>query len=235
MCIGAIVGAVAGAAVAYGAQVYNNYQSGMDLGQAMTTDINLATIATGAVAGAVVGGSLGVASTDAIAGYSVSSSLTLGAVGSISNMAGNVMGQTAALREGESINGTDVAVAGVTGFAAGMAAPVVGSTYIGSIAGGYIGSAALNSVANVGQYVASQSIKGEQITSTGLKTNAASGALTGLVSGPTSEVRGLSFLRSPLKAPEFLKANITKSGIIRGLGAGLYSNWNYESAFPGGR
>ena len=91
----AIAGAVIGAGIAYGAQVYNNYQSGMCLSQAATSNINIAAIATGAVAGAVVGGTLGVASTGAIAGYTVGSAVELGAVGAATNMAGNVVGQYA--------------------------------------------------------------------------------------------------------------------------------------------
>ena len=188
----ALAGAVIGAGIAYGAQVYNNYQSGMSLSQAATSNINIAAIATGAVAGAVVGGTLGVASTGAITGYTVGTAVEMGALGSATNMAGNALGQYAS---SGTVNATDVAVAGVVGFAAGAAAPVVGATAVGSLAGGYAGSVGLGAAANSAQYVATQSIKGDQITGMGLAINAISGGAGGLLGGPTSTVpRALSLI-----------------------------------------
>jgi RHS repeat-associated protein len=141
----AVVGAIAGAGIAYGVQVYANTQRGMDLGQAMTTDINYAAIGTGAVAGAVIGGTLGIAAgASGIAGYTVGSAIQLGAVGAASNMAGNALSQYATTG---TINTTDLAVAGITGFAAGAAAPIVASTGIGSMAAGYVGSIGLGATA----------------------------------------------------------------------------------------
>lgn len=57
-CIGFIVGAVIGAAVAYGTQVYNNYQNGVP--NPWTQNIDVTSIVAGALTGAVIGGSLGV-------------------------------------------------------------------------------------------------------------------------------------------------------------------------------
>ena len=228
----ALAGAVIGAGIAYGAQVYNNYQSGMSLSQAATSNINIAAIATGAVAGAVVGGTLGVASTGAITGYTVGTAVEMGALGSATNMAGNALGQYAS---SGTVNATDVAVAGVVGFAAGAAAPVVGATAVGSLAGGYAGSVGLGAAANSAQYVATQSIKGDQITGMGLAINAISGGAGGLLGGPTSTVpRALSFdtaakgLSRSLNAQDFLRANVTRAGLTRGLLSGAASNWNYD-------
>jgi len=231
MCIGAFIGALAGASIAYGAQVYSNYQAGMDVGQAMTTNINVAAVVTGGVAGAVVGGSLGIASTGAITGYTVGTALEMGAIGSATNMAGNAVGQIAS---SGSVNPTDVAVAGVVGFAAGVAAPAVGTTAIGSMAGGYAGAVGLGATANTAQYVATQSIKGDRITGVGLGINALSGAVAGGFGGPTSSAKGLSFATTDrsysrfLNARGFLRANVTSAGLARGFGSGGLSNWNYE-------
>ncbi|MBK8987682.1 MAG: hypothetical protein IPM39_16655 [Chloroflexi bacterium] len=60
-CIGAIGGAIGGAAVGYGAQVYQNMQNGQSFTAALTTDIDAGKIVAGAVVGAVVGGTLGAA------------------------------------------------------------------------------------------------------------------------------------------------------------------------------
>jgi RHS repeat-associated protein len=60
-CIGAIGGAIVGAAVGYGAQVYQNMQNGQSFTAALTTDIDAGKIVAGAVVGAVVGGTLGAA------------------------------------------------------------------------------------------------------------------------------------------------------------------------------
>jgi len=57
--VGAAVGAVVGAVIGYGVQVYNNVASGMDLGSALTTNIDWKPIVGGAVGGAVVGSGVG--------------------------------------------------------------------------------------------------------------------------------------------------------------------------------
>jgi RHS repeat-associated protein len=54
-CIGALVGAAIGAAVEYGSQVYDNYQSGMTISNAMTTNIDGAKIGGAAVRGLITG------------------------------------------------------------------------------------------------------------------------------------------------------------------------------------
>jgi hypothetical protein len=114
--------------------VYNNYQSGMDMGQAMTTNINGAAIVTGAVAGTIIGGTMGLASAGTVAGFTVGTALEMGALGAASNMAGNVAGQV--LVPGGSLNAinpTDVAVAGVVGFTAGVTAPLSAASMVGAL------------------------------------------------------------------------------------------------------
>jgi hypothetical protein len=198
----------------------------MDLGQAMTTDINYAAIGTGAVAGAVIGGTLGIAAgASGIAGYTVGSAIQLGAVGAASNMAGNALSQYATTG---TINTTDLAVAGITGFAAGAAAPIVASTGIGSMAAGYVGSIGLGATANVAQYAATQSIKGAEITGDGIKANAFGGVLGGVVGGPTSFVKGLSYLNASKEASNLIRQNVTRANLTRGLLAGTHSNYNFE-------
>lgn len=80
-----------------------------------------------------------------MAGYSVGSAIQFGAFRAISNRAENGMRQTATTG---SINPTDVAVAGVTGFTMRFAAPVVVSTTIGDMLRGYVGSVALGTAVN---------------------------------------------------------------------------------------
>jgi RHS repeat-associated protein len=67
ICI-ALAGAAVGALVSYGSQVASNVQSGMDLGTAMTTNIDGAKIATGAGIGAV-GGLIGGVAIPALAAF----------------------------------------------------------------------------------------------------------------------------------------------------------------------
>ncbi|MGH2485687.1 MAG: RHS repeat-associated core domain-containing protein, partial [Ktedonobacterales bacterium] len=55
--IGFLGGLIVGGAIAYGVQVYNNYQSGA--ANPWTSNIDLGTIAAGAMAGGVVGGTMG--------------------------------------------------------------------------------------------------------------------------------------------------------------------------------
>ena len=83
-------------------------------------------------------------------------------LGAASNMAGNVAGQL--IDNGGNFNKidtTDVAVAGVTGFASGVLAPVGATTLVGSVA--------LGGVANTAQYAATKAIKGEQVTGKGIR------------------------------------------------------------------
>jgi hypothetical protein len=57
-----IGGALIGAGINYGSQVYNNFQSNCgDLGAALTQDINLASVGESALAGAAIGFSIGLA------------------------------------------------------------------------------------------------------------------------------------------------------------------------------
>ena len=58
-----LVGGIIGAAIGYGAQVYQNAQSGMLFTDALTTDISAEKILAGAVAGALAGTLLPVAAT----------------------------------------------------------------------------------------------------------------------------------------------------------------------------
>lgn len=214
----ALVGGAIGAGVAYGVQVYQNTQSGMDIQHAMTTNINGAAIITGAAAGAVIGGTMGMASAGAVTGYTVGNALQMGAIGSVTNMAGNVVGQLAG---GGSIKATDVAVAGVVGFAAGAVAPFVGDKLVASVA-----PKALGAAANIAQYVATQSIKGEKITGTGIVTNGVSGIVGGWIGGPITPT-GLAFGSRGL-ARNFRAVNIGRVSFGRAaLGAGI-SNQNYE-------
>jgi hypothetical protein len=227
--VGAIGGAIVGAGIAYGAQVYANTQQGMDIGAAMTTNINGAAIATGAIAGAVVGGTMGLASTGAVTGLTVGTVAQMGALGSATSMAGTAVGQLASTG---TVNPTDVAVAGVVGFASGAAAPIAGATMLTA--------AGLGAVSNVAQYTATQSIKGEQMTGAGVMTNAASGVIGGALGGAVSTVpKALSFdtaeraFSRMLNAKAFTSLNLGTGSFLRaGLGAGV-SGWDYQKTVNG--
>jgi len=63
-CIaGAIIGALVGAGIAYGAHVYNNYQSGAN--DPWTHNIDWGAVGMGALAGAFIGGAMGAGATAA--------------------------------------------------------------------------------------------------------------------------------------------------------------------------
>ena len=102
------------------------------------------SILTGAAAGAVIGGTMGFASPAVVTGYTASNAVGLGTLGAASNMAGNVAGQL--IDNGGNFNKidtTDVAVAGVTGFASGVLAPVGATTLVGSVALGGVANTCL--------------------------------------------------------------------------------------------
>jgi RHS repeat-associated protein len=61
--IGAIGGAIIGAGIAYGAQVYNNYQSGA--ANPWTDNIDVGVVVAGGLAGALIGGTMGAGATAA--------------------------------------------------------------------------------------------------------------------------------------------------------------------------
>lgn len=78
MCISALVGAAAGAIVAYGGQVYNNLQnSNMTISQALTTNISGRQILTGASVGGLAGLTMGAGA--ALFGSGVGATLVSGA------------------------------------------------------------------------------------------------------------------------------------------------------------
>jgi RHS repeat-associated protein len=79
-CIGFVVGAIVGAAISYGTQVYNNYQSG---NPNPWTDVNLAQIGESALVGGVIGatgGAAGAAVASALEGSSALVAIGGGAV-----------------------------------------------------------------------------------------------------------------------------------------------------------
>jgi RHS repeat-associated protein len=180
--VGALAGALVGGGIAYGLQVYNNYRSGMNLSQALTTNINVASIVTGAVAGAVIGASAGVATTAAVKGYTVGNALGFGALNATTSMVGNAIGQSFATGN---INPTDVAVAGVVGFASGVAAPLVATTLPGAMA--------LGGASNIAQYTATSSIKGDPISARGVVASGVTGIIGGGVGGRATPVQGLRY------------------------------------------
>jgi len=86
----ALAGAIAGEVVNYGIQAFNNYQSGMSLGDALTTNIDAKSIAVAAVGGAVAGATMGLASAavGAIMLPGLAATATEGVIGgAISNIA----------------------------------------------------------------------------------------------------------------------------------------------------
>ena len=76
--LGAAVGALIGAGVVYGTQVAANLNRGMDLGQALTTDLDAAKIVRGAVTGAVIGTGVGAVASLVAAGAATASVATAG-------------------------------------------------------------------------------------------------------------------------------------------------------------
>jgi len=76
--IGAAVGALIGAGVVYGTQVAANLNRGMDLGRALTTDLDAAKIVRGAVTGAVIGTGVGAVASLVAAGAATASVATAG-------------------------------------------------------------------------------------------------------------------------------------------------------------
>ncbi len=78
-CIGAIAGAIVGAAVSYGAQVYNNYQNGSS--NPWTSNIDWGAVGTGAVTGALIGATLGAAAPALAAGATAGFAALSGGVG----------------------------------------------------------------------------------------------------------------------------------------------------------
>ncbi|HEX8996611.1 MAG TPA: RHS repeat-associated core domain-containing protein [Ktedonobacterales bacterium] len=81
-CIaGAIIGAVVGAGIVYGVQVYNNYQSGAS--NPLVDNIDWGAVGMGALAGAFIGGTMGAGATAAAgvfaAGGSVGTAASAGA------------------------------------------------------------------------------------------------------------------------------------------------------------
>ena len=78
LLICAAIGAVAGAAIVYGAQVIGNLQKGESPGRALT-DVSIKNIVIGAAAGAVIGGTLGVATPIALSLAAGAETTTVGA------------------------------------------------------------------------------------------------------------------------------------------------------------
>ncbi|MGC8787633.1 MAG: hypothetical protein ACP5Q1_09445, partial [Anaerolineae bacterium] len=93
-------GALLGAAIDYGTQVYHNYQSnGGNLGAALTTNIDLAAVGKSALAGAAVGLTVAVAAPVAIA-----------AAGDVLTGAGLALGSTELFGAGMAAYGTATAL-----------------------------------------------------------------------------------------------------------------------------
>ena len=76
--LGAAVGALIGAGIGYGTQVAANLNRGMDLGRALTTDLDAAKIVRGAVTGAVIGTGVGAVASLVAAGAATASVATAG-------------------------------------------------------------------------------------------------------------------------------------------------------------
>jgi RHS repeat-associated protein len=95
-CLAAIGGAIAGGGIAYVSQVVQNYQDGMTISEALTTNIDVGQIAAGAVGGAIIGGTFGaaaVAGGGSLAGIGLLEAAGYGAVSYV------VAGQATSLTE----------------------------------------------------------------------------------------------------------------------------------------
>jgi RHS repeat-associated protein len=94
VCIAAGVGAVIGAGIAYGTQVYQNYQAGQSGGDAWT-NVNAKSIVIGAVVGAVAGG-VGAAAGPALVGMAGKGLLGAISAGALEGMAAGSASQLVA-------------------------------------------------------------------------------------------------------------------------------------------
>lgn len=104
LCI--VIGAVAGAAVGYATQVYNNFQNnGGNLEKALTTNISADPILAGAVTGATIGLGVGIVSTlasgaaAAAGGSTIGTSLASSRLQSLTNSANNELSANPALAQ----------------------------------------------------------------------------------------------------------------------------------------
>ncbi len=124
------------------------------------------------------------------------------------------------------INWKNVAVATGTGIVAGAIAPFAASTYSGA--------AALGATANTGQYVATQAINGDSVSTTGLAISVATGVAGGVIAGPVSRSSGLRFNEYSQCMPRELArrgnqaadaaVNTAAGNLARSAGAGIASN-----------
>ncbi len=83
-CLGALGGAIGGGLAAYGKQVLGNLQGGMTLAASLTTDIDPAKVMAGAIGGAIIGGTFGLAAAaggGTLAGLGLLEASKYGAIG----------------------------------------------------------------------------------------------------------------------------------------------------------
>jgi RHS repeat-associated protein len=109
--------------------------------------------------------------------------LVTGIVGALVGAVGSAIGQVIANGGFDNFSWKAVAVGAGVGFATGLAAPYVATTYLGA--------SLLAAASNTVQYIATQYVTDQPITLTGIGISAGTGAVAGLIAGPVTRNSGI--------------------------------------------
>ena len=155
--------------------------------------------------------------------------LVTGGIGAGAGAIGNTISQVIRNKGFSNFDWRELGVATGTGFVAGMAAPIVASSFVGS--------ALLGAGANMLQTALTNAVKKECNSPGDYLTSGLAGLIGGGISGPITKVTGIQFAtNSPwldqaiarsLNNQAMIKLNAGLTNIIRNILGSSFSNWNW--------